>query len=408
MGDFDSWHCGGTSHVRIGNEPPFVGRDGDLGTIRCFVGGLFRQGNAWKEPRDWTHRAVRSVAGRFCEAVMRLICLGLNHETAPVEVREVFALTDTALARETESLVSAHAVQEGVVLSTCNRTEYYAVVNGGSGVTELENWICDQRNYDGPREGVFYHFESRAAAEHLCRVASGMNSMVLGETEIFGQVKKAYKRSLESGATKAILNKLFQRAFGVGKKVRTQTRIQEGATSVAGASVELAEKVFGRLTGSSVMVIGAGEMSRKTARALQSRGASLVMVTNRSFDRAVDLADEIGGRAIPFDGWEEELVHLDVVIAATGAPHFVVKPGHVEAVRRKRKYRPLIMVDIAVPRDIDPTVGEIEEVYLYDIDTLQQMADEARRKREKQLRVCENIIREEIDKARLPGVTEES
>ena len=339
---------------------------------------------------------------------MRLICLGLNHETAPVEVREVFALTDTALARETEFLVSAHAVQEGVVLSTCNRTEYYAVVNGGSGVTELENWICDQRNYEGPREGVFYHFESRAAAEHLCRVASGMNSMVLGETEIFGQVKQAYKRSLESGATKAILNKLFQCAFGVGKKVRTQTRIQEGATSVAGASVELAEKVFGRLTGSSVMVIGAGEMSRKTARALQSRGASSVMVTNRSFDRAVDLADEIGGRAIPFDGWEEELAHLDVVIAATGAPHFVVKPGHVEAVRRKRKYRPLIMVDIAVPRDIDPTVGEIEEVYLYDIDTLQQMADEARRKREEQLWVCENIIREEIDKARLPGVTEES
>jgi glutamyl-tRNA reductase len=145
------------------------------------------------------------------------------------------------------------------------------------------------------RKGFFYHYEARDAAEHLCRVASGMNSMVLGETEIFGQVKKAYKRSLEGGATKSVLNKLFQRAFGVGKKVRTHTAIQEGATSVAGASVELAEKVFGRLQGSSVMVIGAGEMSRKTARALQSRGASSVMVTNRSFDKAADLAEEIGG-----------------------------------------------------------------------------------------------------------------
>lgn len=337
---------------------------------------------------------------------MKLVCLGLNHETAPVEVRERFALSEAALDRETETLMIAEDVEEGVVLSTCNRTEYYAVVNGGSGVAELEDWICSQRDYHGTREGIFYHFEAREAAEHLCRVASGMNSMVLGETEIFGQVKKAYKRSLEGGATKAVLNKLFQRAFGVGKKVRTHTAIQEGATSVAGASVELAEKVFGRLKGSSVLVIGAGEMSRKTARALQSRGASSVMVTNRSFDKAVDLADEIGGRAVHFEGWEEELSHLDVVIAATGAPHFVVKPQHVEAVRRKRKFRPLIMVDIAVPRDIDPEVGEIEEVYLYDIDTLQEMADQARKRREEQLLLCEDIIREEIDKVTLPAVND--
>ncbi|MFT6181527.1 MAG: glutamyl-tRNA reductase [Akkermansiaceae bacterium] len=337
---------------------------------------------------------------------MKLVCLGLNHETAPVEVRERFALSETALDRETKMLLEASDVLEGVVLSTCNRTEYYAVVNGGSGVAELEDWICIQREFEGSREGVFYNYEAREAAEHLCRVASGMNSMVLGETEIFGQVKKAYKRSLEGGATKAVLNKLFQKAFGVGKKVRTYTAIQEGATSVAGASVELAEKVFGKLKGSSVMVIGAGEMSRKTARALQSRGASSVMVTNRSFDKAVDLAEEIGGRAVPFSGWEQELAHLDVVIAATGAPHFVVKPHHVEAVRRKRKYRPLILVDIAVPRDIDPKVGEIEEVYLYDIDTLQEMADQARKRRKEQLLLCEDIIREEIDKVILPAVND--
>lgn len=337
---------------------------------------------------------------------MKLVCLGLNHETAPVEVRERFALSEKALDREVVSLLEAKDVEEGVVLSTCNRTEYYAVVNGGSGVAELESWICGQREFDGAREGIFYFYEAREAAEHLCRVASGMNSMVLGETEIFGQVKKAYQRSLDGKATKGVLNRLFQRTFSVGKRVRNQTGIQEGATSVAGASVELAEKVFGRLKGSTVMVIGAGEMSRQTAQALQSRGASSVMVTNRSYDKAVELAESIGGHAVHFDSWETELKDVDVVIAATGAPHFVVKPGHVEAVRRKRKFRPLIMVDIAVPRDIDPEVGKIEEVYLYDIDTLQEMANEARKRREKQLMLCEEIIREEIDKAVLPAVND--
>ena len=337
---------------------------------------------------------------------MKLVCLGLNHETAPVEVRERFALSETALDREVVSLLQAKDIEEGVVLSTCNRTEYYAVVNGGSGVAELESWICGQREFDGAREGIFYFYEAREAAEHLCRVASGMNSMVLGETEIFGQVKKAYQRSLDGKATKGVLNRLFQRTFSVGKRVRNQTGIQEGATSVAGASVELAEKVFGRLKGSTVMVIGAGEMSRQTAQALQSRGASSVIVTNRSYDKAVELAESIGGHAVYFDSWETELKDVDVVIAATGAPHFVVKPGHVEAVRRKRKFRPLIMVDIAVPRDIDPKVGEIEEVYLYDIDTLQEMANEARKRREKQLVLCEEIIREEIDKAVLPAVND--
>jgi len=337
---------------------------------------------------------------------MKLVCLGLNHETAPVEVRERFALSEEALDREVVSLLEAKDIEEGVVLSTCNRTEYYAVVNGESGAAELESWICGQREFDGSREGIFYSYEAREAAEHLCRVASGMDSMVLGETEIFGQVKRAYQRSLDGKATKGVLNRLFQRTFSVGKRVRNQTGIQEGATSVAGSSVELAEKVFGRLKDSTVMVIGAGEVSRQTAQALQSRGASSVIVTNRSYDKAVELAESIGGHAVHFDSWETELKDVDVVIAATGAPHFVVKPGHVEAVRRKRKFRPLIMVDVAVPRDIDPKVGEIEEVYLYDIDTLQEMANEARKQREKQLMLCEEIIREEIDNTVLPAVND--
>ena len=332
---------------------------------------------------------------------MKLVCLGLNHETAPVEVREKFALSERKAAEEARSLVSSPGVHEAVVLSTCNRTEYYAVLDEPVG---LEDWVCDSREYLGDRKSLFYQYEVREAANHLCRVASGMNSMVLGETEIFGQVKKAYSIALEAMTTGGILNQLFQRAFSVGKRVRTQTSIQEGATSVAGASVELAEQVFGQLKGSSVMVVGAGEMSRQTAQALQSRGATSVFVTNRSFEKALDLAETMGGEAIHFDDWEPTMEHIDVLISSTGAPHFVVKPQHVEAVRRKRKYRPFIMVDIAVPRDIDPAVGEIEEVYLYDIDTLQTKADDAREKRMKQLEICEEIINEELNKAALPGL----
>lgn len=333
---------------------------------------------------------------------MKLVCLGLNHETAPVEVRERFALSESKVVEECRALVESSGIQEAVVLSTCNRTEYYVVSEEDSGF--LKDWICEVRKFDGDREGLFYSHEKLSAAQHLCRVASGMNSMVLGETEIFGQVKKAYSVALEGKTTGGILNKLFQRAFGVGKRVRTQTSIQEGATSVAGASVELAEQVFGQLKGSAVMVVGAGEMSRQTAQALQSRGASSVFVTNRSFEKALELAETMGGEAVHFDDWETTMEHIDVLISSTGAPHFVVKPHHVEAVRRKRKFRPLIMVDIAVPRDIDPAVGEIEEVYLYDIDTLQTKADHARAKRVKQLEICEGIIYEELTKAALPGL----
>jgi len=334
---------------------------------------------------------------------MKLVCLGLNHETAPVEVRERFALSEKKMTEEGTQLMAGSGVSETVVLSTCNRTEYYAVVEDG-GVQHLEDWVCQKHDFTGSREGIFYHHEAKNAAAHLCRVASGMNSMVLGETEIFGQVKKAYRAAHESGTTSGILNKLFQRAFGVGKRVRTHTGIQEGATSVAGAAVELAEQVFGKLKGSSVMVVGAGEMSRQTAQALQSRGASSVIVTNRSFEAAEELAREIGGAAVGFDDWQNSLEKIDVLISSTGAPHYVVKPRDIEAVRRKRKFRPLIMVDIAVPRDIDPEVGEIEEVYLYDIDTLQQMANKARERRIAQLKVCEGIIEEELEKARLPGM----
>ena len=333
---------------------------------------------------------------------MELVCVGLNHRTAPVEVRERFAVPAGKLGDSAKELLGISGLEEGVVLSTCNRTEFYiAGEHAGEAAAELRRKLAAEHGVES--DPHWYEHHRIDAAKHLCRVVSGLDSMVLGETEIFGQTKDAYRQALDAGATAGVLNRLFQRAFGVGKRVRTDTRIQEGATSVAGAAVELAEKIFGKLAGCRVIVIGAGEMSRQTAQALVSRGASTVFVTNRSYDKAVGLAEEMGGRAVHFDEWQAVLAGVDVVISSTSAPHPVVLPHHIESVRRVRKFRPLFLIDIAVPRDIDPACGEIEEVYLYDIDTLEQLAGEARVRRERQIAECDRIIEEELKKLNLPG-----
>lgn len=333
---------------------------------------------------------------------MELVCVGLNHRTAPVEVRERFSVSSGKLGAEAKRLLDIEGLEESVVLSTCNRTEFYlAGDKAEEAAAELRRRLAREHGADS--DPHWYEHHRLSAAKHLCRVVSGLDSMVLGETEIFGQTKEAYRQALDAGATAAVLNRLFQRAFGVGKKVRTETRIQEGSTSVAGAAVELAEKIFGKLAGCRVIVIGAGDMSRQTAQALVSRGATSVFVTNRSFDKAEQLAAEMGGRAVHFDEWQGVLAGVDVVISSTSAPHAVVLPHHIEAVRRVRKFRPLFLIDIAVPRDIDPACGDIEEVYLYDIDTLEQLAGEARARRERQIVECEKIIESELAKLKLPG-----
>lgn len=335
---------------------------------------------------------------------MELLCLGLNHRTAPVEVRERFAIGTTKLGASSSELVAMTGVAEGLVISTCNRTEFYLVaLDARVAFASLESHLAEQTQLDGRATPHFYRMEKTHAARHLCRVVSGLDSMMLGETEIFGQVKVAYQAALEAGATSTVLNRVFQRAFGVGKKVRTETSIQEGSTSVGNVAVDLAEKIFGHLKNSEVMILGAGEMSRITAQSLVSRGARSIFVSNRSYDRAVELATDMGGTAVRFDDWQSVLKRVDIVISSTGAPHAIVQRADVEKARRARKFRPLFFIDIAVPRDIDPAVGEIEEVYLYDIDTLEQLAEEARGRRQKQIEECERIIDAELEKLQLPG-----
>ncbi|MBK1830663.1 glutamyl-tRNA reductase [Verrucomicrobiaceae bacterium R5-34] len=326
---------------------------------------------------------------------MELVCLGLNHETAPVEVREHFAVAADALGEKAREIIELSTIAESVVLSTCNRMEIYvAAEHADYGAKILNEHLASSHS-----EVAMEHLYQKTGDEaklHLFRLVCGLDSMVLGETEIFGQVKQAYQQALASGATKGVLNKLFQKSFSVGKRIRTHTRIQKGQTSVGSVAVDLAAKIFGNLKGSHVMVIGAGEMSRQVARSMLSRGATDLTVTNRTNQRAVELAEELGGEAVPFDCWEGTLATADVIVSSTGASEPVLTASQIEAVRRKRKYRPLFLIDIAVPRDIEAAVGEIDEVYLYDIDKLQQLASEARESRAQQVRICEEMIQEEI------------
>lgn len=321
--------------------------------------------------------------------------MGLNHETAPVEVRERFAVPEEQLGAKAIELTELSTVAEGVVISTCNRTEIYvAAEDRQTGLEILQEYLSEGHNKE-EMEHVYQKYGDDAK-HHLFALVCGLDSMVLGETEIFGQVKHAYKKALEAGATKGVLNRLFQKSFAVGKRIRTNTRIQVGATSVGNVAVDLAEKIFGKLDGSHVMVIGAGETSRLVAQSMISRGANKLTVTNRSIERAQSLAQELGGDVVAFDAWEEALVNVDVVVSSTGASEPVLHAAQIEAVRRKRKFRPLFLIDIAVPRDIESQAGDIEEVYLYDIDTLQQLAIEARESRAKQVELCEQMIAEEI------------
>ena len=325
---------------------------------------------------------------------MDLFCIGLNHETAPVEVREKFSVPAEILGEKSLTLTQLDGITEAVVISTCNRMEVYVAASclESAEKSVKENLGC------GADAEHFYERKSENAVTHLCKVVSGLDSMVLGETEIFGQVKKGYQSALEASATGGVLNKVFQKSFSVGKKVRTQTTIQNGQTSVGSVALDLAEKIFNNLKHIKVMVIGAGEMSRITVLSMVQRGVKEVIVTNRSFEKAQLLADEVGGKAVPFDDWDKTLAEVDVVISSTGATEPVVMRHHIEAVRKKRKYRPLFMIDIAMPRDIDHEVGEIEEVYLYDLDTLQSQATEGMALREAQVRECEKNIEKEVKK----------
>jgi glutamyl-tRNA reductase len=322
---------------------------------------------------------------------MEILCLGLSHHTAPVELREKFAIPDGEVAAMAAKLRTAPGVQEAVIVSTCNRVEFYVAAEGASQGFAAVDEIVAARGSAPDAEG-FFRMTTVGSIRHLFRVASGLDSMVLGETEILGQVKKAYAAASAAGATAKNLNKLFQRAFNVAKEVRTKTNITRGAVSVGSAAVELAERIFGQLANCHVMILGAGEMSELTAGALSARGVRSIFVANRSYDRAVALAQKMNGKAVHFDEWPREFHEVDILIGSTAAPHHVLTAAQLAPIMRTRPDRPLFCIDLAVPRDIEPAVNDLEGVYLYDIDALQAIADQSMSVRKQELVVCEQMI----------------
>jgi len=330
---------------------------------------------------------------------MPLVVIGLSHHSSPVTVRERFAFAEARIPAALQLLRDSAITDEAVILSTCNRVEIYAATSlePGKAFDALREFLITCHDYRDPLTDEIYSLTEPQSLYHLFKVACGLDSMVLGETEILGQLKKAYDLALQQGHTGSRLNKAFQRAFNVAKHIRTETNIQRGSVSVGSVAVELAEKIFSSLAERDVLVIGAGDTSEKTARALVSRGARSVIVTNRSYDKAVVLAQELGGRAIQFDQWAGEFATIDIAISSTAAPHYILDRAKLGPLMKLRRNRPLLLIDIAVPRDIEPEVNFMENVFLYNIDDLQAIANDYLKQRQEEAARCEHIIRGKAD-----------
>lgn len=329
---------------------------------------------------------------------MSVVVIGLSHRSSPVELRERFAFAEAKIPEALKALREAGLAEEGVIVSTCNRVELYVStpLEPAPAFTALRKFLTDFHAFDGVLNNEMYTLAEPQSLHHLFKVASGLDSMVLGETEILGQLKKSYDLALQHKYTGARLNKAFQRAFNTAKHIRTNTNIQRGSISIASVAVELAEKIFTSLDEHEALVIGAGDTSEKTARALISRGARGVVFANRSPERAQALATELGGRAVPFEDWPAQFQHVDIAISSTSAPHYILDQARLAPIMKLRRHRPLLLIDIAVPRDIDPAVNFLENVYLYNVDDLQTIADDYLKLRRDEIAVCEQIIAEKV------------
>jgi len=316
---------------------------------------------------------------------------GLNHKTAPVELREQLAVSPSNLVGRAAELKLRDDLDEIVLLSTCNRVEIYATSRHEDGrASSLLQSLCDG---SPDLRSHTYLYKDLDAARHLFRVAAGLDSMVLGETEISGQVKQAYEIARAVRLTGGALNRVFQNAFQVVKEIRSRTGIGRGATSIGGAGVELAEKIFGHdLSRQSVMIIGAGQMGEVCVRHLTKKGARAILVSNRSFDRAVQLATQFEGRAVRFEDCRAAMAGVDIVVASTYCPKILLHRADIEEAMVTRPNRPLILIDISVPRNIDPEAHAVENVYLYNIDELNAIVGENVRNRERELTLCNRII----------------
>jgi glutamyl-tRNA reductase len=321
---------------------------------------------------------------------MKLIAAGISHKTAPVELREQFAVKQSEIVDLAFVLKCFGHLDEIVLLSTCNRVEIYGTTRQATGhIKSLLQLLCAAPRDLDPH---IYLYEGAAAVRHLLRVAPGLDSLVLGETEITGQIKNAYEIARNAGLTGRVLNRLFQRAFQATKEIRSRTGIGRGAVSIKSAAVELVEKTLGDLSRQSIMVLGAGEMAESCVRLLVKKGAQSIFISSRSFDRAIDLAMRCGGEAVCFGYCLFEMREVHAVIAATSSSETLLSRDDVDNLMKARRNRPLLLIDLAVPRNIDPAVRGLEYVALYNIDDLEAVARRGVQARERELGACHQII----------------
>jgi glutamyl-tRNA reductase len=329
---------------------------------------------------------------------MNIIVVGLSHKTAGVEVREKVAFAPTQMEKPLNALVALPDITEAVIVSTCNRVEIYATTRDvAGGMARLKRFLADYHKIDlETLESHLYSYHGEDATRHVFRVASSLDSMVVGEPQILGQIKTSYGYAAEYKSSGIILNRFLHKAFSVAKRVRTETKIASSAVSVAFAAVELAKKIFGDLSDKTVLLIGAGEMCELAAKHFINTGVRGVMVTNRTYERAEKLAQEFDAKPLHFEELLDHLHKADIILSSTGAPHFIIKEKDVAEVIRRRKMKPMFFIDIAVPRDIDPKVNDVENVYLYTVDDLNGVVATNLEQRKIEAAKAEAIVEQEI------------
>jgi glutamyl-tRNA reductase len=328
---------------------------------------------------------------------MNIVLLGLNHKTAPIELRERLAIAPQHLEAATRSLVQAPGILEGMILSTCNRVEL--LTSQAPDAPHLLAYIGNYFDIDPELLAPhIYEYRQEQAVRHLFRVACSLDSMVIGEPQILGQVKSSYLAARSAGAIRGHLDKVLQRAFVVAKRVRSETEIGSSSVSIASVAVELARKIFGSLENKKVLLVGAGKMSEQAARHLMNQGAGTVLVANRTHERAEQMAQRFGGRAIRFEELYSSADQADIIITSTGSHQPIFRREHAHHFLQQRRGRPMFFIDIAVPRDVDPEVNKLDGIFLYDIDDLQSVAGSHLKERSKAAELAEAMIVAEVDK----------
>ena len=330
----------------------------------------------------------------------QIVSVGTSHHVAPIEFREKLAFSEEQLIEFLQRLRESDQVQEAVILSTCNRVEVYALAHSVQNADAAAKMLVEclaryhQIDVDSLKKWCYLH-RNLETIQHLFRVTSSLDSMVVGESQILGQVKTAYDLSRSAGGVGVVLNRLFTKAFSVGKRIRSETTITTGAVSISYAAVELAKKIFNTLQGKTVAIIGAGEMSELTAKHLVANGASNVLVANRTYERAVKIAEKFNGTPLPYNSDLDFLIDADIVISSTNAPDYLIKRQPLIDIMRKRKHRYMFLIDIAVPRDIDPDVSKIDNAFLYNIDDLEAVVASNLKDRQHEAVRAEQIVSEE-------------